>query len=156
MINFQTGKWGRAVIAAALAASLALFSSCGTDQGSASTDNNGNMAGYSDQSAESSAANEKNSSADPIGRLSGKFCIDGNTDAASVVIDEDGRFTAYYASGTAEQSGYVRYEADDSGYHVYVFYTDEGKPYMGFVDSGESRISEFETGNGGYRYVRVG
>ena len=52
-------------------------------------------------------------------------------------------------------SGTVRYEANDAGFHVYVFYTDEGKPYMGFVDRGEPRISEFETGNGGYRYVRV-
>ena len=49
----------------------------------------------------------------------------------------------------------VRARPSLSCFHVYVFYTDEGKPYMGFVDSGEPRISEFETGNGGYRYVRV-
>ena len=101
---------------------------------------------------------EEAASADPLERLSGKFFIDGDAAAASVVIAPDGRFTTYYASGTVEQKGYVRYETDQSGeknYHVYVFYTDEGKPYMGFVDSGESRISEFETGNGGYRYVRV-
>ena len=71
------------------------------------------------------------------------------------MIESDGSFTAYYASGTAEQEGYVRYEAEESGFHVYVFYTEEGKPYMGFVDSGENKISEFETGNGSYKFVRV-
>ena len=39
--------------------------------------------------------------------------------------------------------------------YIFVFYTNEGKPYMGFVDTKENKITEFETGNGSFRYVRV-
>jgi len=91
---------------------------------------------------------------DPFARIAGTFYIDGDTSAAYVTVDEDGSFTAFYASGTVEQHGYIRHEKNDSHY-VFVFYTHEGKPYMGFVDTGEKTISEFETGNGSFRYVRV-
>lgn len=152
-MNYKSyGKRGRALFAAVLTTMLVMLSSCGKDNYSISS--NGNM---NDKSEVSSAASiEYNDSmSDPIERLSGTFYIDGDRSAASVVIESDGSFTAYYASGTAEQEGYVRYEAEESGFHVYVFYTEEGKPYMGFVDSGENIISEFETGNGSYKFVRV-
>lgn len=90
--------------------------------------------------------------ADPIGRLAGRYFVDGDTTAASLVVSADGSFAAYYAGGTLEESGYVRYEAEitEGGVlYVYVFYTDNGNPFMGFIDSGEAVINEFETGNGG-------
>ena len=152
MISLQTNKWGRAAFAAGMTILLLLLSSCGTDE-------TGSSAEFSetkpDISSVNSIDNTDTASLDPIERLSGLFYIDGDRSAASVAIETDGSFTTYYASGTAEQQGSVRYETDASGFHVYVFYTDEGKPYMGFVDSGESKISAFETGNGSYRYVRV-
>ncbi len=144
--------WGRAILIASLASLLIVISSCGSDGEIVSSVSSGQN---SDSTSVSSAADEGTDRSDPIERLAGRYFIDGDNTAASVLINADGSFVAYYASGTAEQQGYVRYEADDSGYNVYVFYTDEGKPYMGFVDSGESRISEFETGNGSYRYARV-
>ena len=152
-MNYKSyGKRWRAAFAAVLTTMLVMLSSCG--KGKYSISSNGNMNDKSEVS--SAASNENNDSmSDPIERLSGTFYIDGDRSAASVVIESDGSFTAYYASGTAEQEGYVRYEAEDSGFHVYVFYTEEGKPYMGFVDSGENKISEFETGNGSYKFVRV-
>ena len=139
-------------MAAGLAFMLIMLSSCGSIKKRAASDSSEAMP---DTSSVNSKDIEDITSLDPIERLSGSFYIDGDKSAASVVIEPDSNFTAYYASGTAEQQGYVRYETDNSGYHVYVFYTNEGKPYMGFVDSGESKISEFETGNGSYRYVRV-
>ena len=98
--------------------------------------------------------NDSITQTDPIARLAGTFYIDGDTSAAYVTVAEDGSFTAFYASGTMEQQGYVKYETNDS-HHVFVFYTNEGKPYMGFVDTKENKITEFETGNGSFRYVRV-
>lgn len=151
-------KWGRglSMAGAAVLGILLCLSSCG----SVSKEGNSSDAAYESAAAVDDHSQEKEgaASSDPIERLSGRYFIDGDATAASVVIEADGSFTAYYASGTVEQKGNVRYETNSAGdnrYHVYVFYTDEGKPYMGFVDSGESRISEFETGNGSYRYVRV-
>ena len=152
MSMLQGTKRRCALLGACLCLAL-LFGSCGRRTDGASSSANGEEAGSIPPTA--SSENTGNVTADPMERLTGTFCIDGDETAASVVINPDRSFTAYYASGTPEQSGTVRYEANDAGFHVYVFYTDEGKPYMGFVDSGEPRISEFETGNGGYRYVRV-
>jgi hypothetical protein len=154
----RTDKWGRGLSMAGAAALCIML--CLSSCGSAAKEEHSPDTGYESAAAvgEQSQVKEDPASSDPIERLSGRYYIDGDAAAASVVIDSDGSFTACYASGTVEQKGYVRYETDHSGensYHVYVFYTDEGKPYMGFVDSGESRISEFETGNGSYRYVRV-
>ena len=115
-MNYKSyGKRGRALFEAVLTTMLVMLSSCGKDNYSISS--NGNM---NDKSEVSSAASiEYNDSmSDPIERLSGTFYIDGDRSAASVVIESDGSFTAYYASGTAEQEGYVRYEAEESGFHL--------------------------------------
>lgn len=151
-------KWGRGTLLLTLCILCLAFCLCAC--GSDATDDSGRTAGNDSSAlpADHSGLAEDNTPSDPIERLSGRYYIDGDKTGSSVEVDADGRFTAYYASGTVEQTGYVRYEADNPGektFYVYVFYTDEGKPYMGFVDSGESRISAFETGNGDYRYVRV-
>ena len=118
-------KWGRAVLAIGLAAFCIMLTSCGTGKVGVSSE----LPDESTDVITAASDGGDNSMSDPIERLSGKFHIDGDVSA--------------------------RYESDESGLNVYVFYTDEGKPYMGFADSGESRISEFETGNGSYRYVRT-
>ena len=150
-------RWGRGLLAAGLASLWIVLGlcSCGSD---GKEDPSSGASQGRETVSENSHTNEDPASSDPIERLSGRFYIDGDTNAACVEILADGSFIAYYASGTEEQKGTVRYETDDTGeksFHVYVFYTEEGRPYMGFVDSGEQRISEFETGNGDYRYVRV-
>lgn len=123
--------------------------------------------GFSVVAQESLQTDEGHSDADneplsrKIGRLAGSWYIDGDTSAAHVDITSNGRFAAYYATGNVEVEGYIRYEDEEieEGYDplsVYMFYTDDGDAYMGFVDSGEKFISEFEVGNGGGpRYVRV-
>ena len=155
-VNRLNQRFPRIALSWILVAALCLLlTACGTDeQKTASSETETNLA-VSSETADPMA----DQSRDPIERLAGIFYIDGDTSAARVVVNGDGRFVAYYASGTEEQRGYVSYERDDStgslNVYVYVFYTDEGKPYMGFVDTGENRISEFETGNGSFRYVRV-
>ena len=134
----------------AVAVLCVALSACGSSGESPSSAESGTPAASSSMTADPSATES-----DPFVRLAGTFYIDGDTSASHVTIGEDGSFTAYYASGTVEQRGIVRYEANESAY-VYVFYTDEGKPYMGFIDTGENQIAEFETGNGSFRYVRVG
>lgn len=154
MIVLKAGKRLRFVTLMAAVVLCILLSACGSDKKAASSEESN---GTPDISSESAGDNSQDHLADPMERLSGRFYIDGDSSAASVVIESDGSFTAYYASGTVEQEGYVKYEADANNpkFYVYVFYTDEGKPYMGFVDSGENKISAFETGNGSYRYARV-
>ncbi len=150
-------RWKAAFIAVMMTALCVLFCSCG--QGSDSADPN--RSGHSDTlpSASQDNAGDPSSSSDPMERLAGTYYIDGEPSAAYVEITTDGSFTAYYASGNVERTGYVRYKEDNSNqsktFYVYVFYTDEGNPYMGFVDSGEARISEFETGNGSVVYKRI-
>ena len=154
LTSIRTGQ-GRALVAAA----AICLSLCACGSGKNALPEQPQNRGQSVNGVSSDAAvTDTGDHSDPIGRLAGKFCIDGDSSASSVVIESDGTFTAYYASGTVEQRGTVRYETDDTSgrsLHVYVFYTDEGKPYMGFVDSGEAPISEFETGNGSNRFVRV-
>ena len=148
----------KALLAAILAIScMMLLFSCGSGNNAVSSDvpsdSNDNMATVHNGTSQNQPVPDN-----PMERLAGRFYIDGDTSAASVVIVADGSFTAYYASGTVEQTGYVRYENDatnNSALNVFVFYTDEGKPYMGFVDSGEAHISEFETGNGSFHYIRA-
>lgn len=154
MIVLKAGKRLRFVTLMAAVVLCILLSACGSDKKAASSEESN---GTPDISSKSAGDNSEDHLADPMERLSGRFYIDGDSSAASVVVKSDGSFTAYYASGTVEREGYVKYEADANNpkFYVYVFYTDEGKPYMGFVDSGENKISAFETGNGSYRYVRV-
>ena len=154
MSYLKKAKWVRAIIFTTL---ILLLSSCGSGEKGASS-GDVSIESSDKQLITSYDGDDESASVDPIERLSGKYYIDGDQTAPRVEITSDGSFTAFYATGTVEQTGYVRYEADNSdygNYFVYVFYTDEGKPYMGFVDSGENKISEFETGNGSYKYVRV-
>ena len=144
----------RAVCGIILAALIFMFCSCGEEPKVSVASSDG--AGPAVSSEEVVSA--KHQHQDPMKRLAGTYYIDGDTTAAYVTVSEDGSFAAFYASGTEELRGTVRYQQDDSdsGLNVYVFYTEEGKPYMGVVDTGENKISGFETGNGSFRYVRVG
>ena len=152
---FSGKKWIVSILAAMILLGI-ILSSCGSDtkqDSSAIPDPSDDISSIARVDEDSKPGHAD----DPIDRLAGVFYIDGDTSASCVEINSDGSFTAYYASGTVEQEGYVKYEADANNpkFYVYVFYTDEGKPYMGFVDSGENKISAFETGNGSYRYARV-
>lgn len=147
-------QWGRgaAVLAACLLLCLVSCGQGGKDTAAASGAENKNGEPVS------SAAVGGVTYADPFGRLAGTYYIDGDTSAAHVTVTADGTFTAYYASGTVEEKGTVRYESgspEAGTLPLFVFYTAEGNPYMGFVDSGEAEIAGFETGNGDWRYVRV-
>lgn len=148
---FSGKKWIVSILAAMILLGI-ILSSCGSDtkqDSSAIPDPSDDISSIAQVDEDSKPGHAD----DPIDRLAGVFYIDGDTSASCVEINSDGSFTAYYASGNVEQTGYVRFEEDNtnqnSKFYVYVFYTDEGNPYMGFVYGGEEHIDQFETGNGG-------
>lgn len=88
--------------------------------------------------------------ADPaLVRLAGHWYIDGDRNAAHLEIREDGRFTAYYSSGAAEQEGYVIHERNEpmaQTDYSYRFYTDDGTLYLQFIDLESDPFDAFEVG----------
>ena len=106
------------------------------------------------QSAVSQAAEEN-----PFARLAGNWCVDGDSGAAHLEITEDGRFTAYYASGAMEAGGYILHERNGDMAQTdysYRFYTDDGKLYFEFMDQETDPVDTFETeGAYGQVFIRI-
>lgn len=89
--------------------------------------------------------------------LAGYWFIDGDPSAASFHITEDGKFTAYYASGTVENNGIVRrvFDSEINNYY-YCMYLESGKLYEAFADDGEKEKTDIYMGNGGFpHYVKL-
>ncbi len=109
----------------------------------------------------SSSAVSSQETVDPaLAKLAGNWYIDGDRDAAHIEITADGRFTAYYASGAVEQTGYLVHERSDDPMaqtdYRYQFYTDDGTPYMAFPDLEMEPFHEFYVDNGySVCYVRI-
>lgn len=85
--------------------------------------------------------------------IDGYWYIDGKIDTAYIHISNDGRYTAYYADGNEENSGYIKYEKEDASNTVnywYNLYSDSGDFYMGFIDDGSSEKTDLYVGNGGF------
>ena len=110
--------------------------------------------------ATSSAVSSQTTVDPALARLAGNWYIDGDRDAAHIEITADGRFTAYYASGAVEQTGYLVHERSDDPMaqtdYRYQFYTDDGTPYMAFPDLEMEPFHEFYVDNGySVCYVRI-
>ena len=83
--------------------------------------------------------------------IDGDWYIDGDVSAAHITISSSGRFTAYYANGNVENTGYVKYEREELEEGIsnwYVLYTDDDNIYLAFIDDGSERKLEFYEGNG--------
>ncbi|MGN0621283.1 MAG: hypothetical protein ACI4I9_05400 [Porcipelethomonas sp.] len=146
------------------AAALAMFtaiSGCGSsDPGIsensiseiAATENTAEQASETEEPSEekeTEAAETETESAD-FSSIDGDWCIDGDYLAAHISISSAGTFTAYYASGNIENTGYIKYEAKENDGFVnywYMLYTDDDEPYMGFIDDGSERKLDFYTVN---------
>ena len=75
--------------------------------------------------------------------ISGYWFIDGDPSTASLHITEDGKFTAYYASGLLENKGYVKRELKtDINNYIYQMYLETGKEYLAFADDGEKEKTD--------------
>lgn len=78
--------------------------------------------------------------------IDGDWYIDGEYDAAHISISSSGNFTAYYANGNIENTGYIKHEAKEKDGVViywYMLYTNDDKPYIGFIDDGSERKLDF-------------
>lgn len=89
--------------------------------------------------------------------IAGYWYIDGDPSAASLHITEDGKFTAYYASGLLENKGYIKRKLDtDINNYIYFMYLENNELYMAFADDGEEYKSDIYIGNGGEpHYVKL-
>lgn len=85
---------------------------------------------------------------DYFGRISGYWYIDGDTSLASLHITADGSFTAFYAYGAAECTGYITCEISDNNEYSYQLYTSDGEPYLTFNDSGNDTVTDIYVING--------
>ena len=78
---------------------------------------------------------------DPFRSIAGEWYLDGDPDTAHLSIQPTGTFTAYYATGNVENTGYIQYETEEIGgmlSHWYLLYTDDGAFYLGFRDDGSA------------------
>lgn len=99
-------------------------------------------------SAESSTEKPAETDSDNFSSIDGYWYIDGEYDAAHIFISSSGTFTAYYANGNIENTGYIKYEEDeDTSKNWYMFYTNDDKLYISFIDDGSERKLDFYTGN---------
>ena len=109
---FSGKKWIVSILAAMILLGI-ILSSCGSDtkqDSSAIPDPSDDISSIARVDEDSKPGHAD----DPIDRLAGVFYIDGDTSASCVEINSDGSFTAYYASGNVEQTGYVRFEEDNT------------------------------------------
>lgn len=110
-------------------------------------------------SASTSAETATASEDDPFRSIAGEWYLDGDPDTAHLSIQPTGTFTAYYATGNVENTGYIQYETEEIGgmlSHWYLLYTDDGAFYLGFRDDGSAYKLELFVGNGADpRYVRL-
>ena len=63
---------------------------------------------------------------DPFRSIAGEWYLDGDPDTAHLSIQSTGTFTAYYATGNVENTGYIQYETEEIGgmlSHWYLLYT---------------------------------
>ena len=74
----------------------------------------------------------------------GVWSIDGAEDAAVIEMDGKGHFTAYYASGAEEYSGYLLYWEEYEGLGRYDLYDTSDNLIMGFYFDSEP---QFHVGN---------
>ena len=90
-----------------------------------------------------------NAAADFTG-IAGYWYIDGDPHTASIHIYADGRFETFYATGSPEDKGQIKYELDeDLNNYYYMFYSDTNGFIMGFADDGEKVKNDIYMGNGG-------
>ena len=93
-------------------------------------------------------------------RIEGDWYVDGSLDAAHLSIDSNGNFSAYYATGSLEQTGLIQCETEKEGDTVtnwYYFYTDDGALYFKFADTQTGILRDFYTdGANPVHYVLVG
>lgn len=161
--------WKKIIILAVSAAMFAVISGCGaTDAGLQKSSISGNLTEESrtEASATESSTEAAETTTEPeiasektepktteaateneeFTSIDGEWYIDGDPDAAHISISSSGRFTAYYAHGGIENTGYVRYERDeidDAVSYWYVLYTDNDEIYMVFIDDGSERKLDF-------------
>lgn len=75
--------------------------------------------------------------------IAGYWFINGDPSTASLHITEDGKFTAYYASGLLENKGYVKRELKtDINNYIYQMYLETGTEYLAFADDGEKEKTD--------------
>ena len=82
--------------------------------------------------------------------IDGDWYIDGDINAAHITINSSGEFTSYYANGSVENTGYVKYEtkeSEDGANNWYVLYTNDGNTYLSFIDDGREEKLDFYVGN---------
>lgn len=87
-----------------------------------------------------------NENESPFARTAGTWRLDGATDTASIEMDGQGGFTAYYASGSVEARGYLDYEDEyGDGFLRYDMYTADGEWFCSFYFDSDT---QFHIGNG--------
>jgi len=89
--------------------------------------------------------------------IAGDWYIDGDPSAASIHIEPDGTFRAYYATGYLECEGSIRYESEiieDTTIYWYMLYSGDGEFFTGFVDDESSVKTDLYAGNGGYPHYQ--
>ena len=132
---------------------MALVSGCGT-KGNVQPKNS-----VPDTIAEESQTESKEPEYSDFSSIEGDWYFDGDISAAHMNITGSGRFTAYYADGNVENTGYVKYEKeeiDGSLCNCFVLYTDGNDRYMDFIDDGSERKLEFYgANNSSVHYVWV-
>ena len=110
-------------------------------------------------SAATSAETATTVEGDAFRSIAGEWYLDGDPDAAHLSIQPTGIFTAYYATGNVENTGYIQYETEDTDgtpSHWYLLYTNDDAFYLGFRDDGSAQKQELFAGNGASpRYVRL-
>ena len=104
-----------------------------------------------------SSAETTSAESEDYSGLAGYWFIDGDPSTASLHITEDGKFTAYYASGLLENKGYIKRKLDtEINNYIYYMYLENDELYMAFADDGEKDKSDIYIGNGGEpHYVKL-
>lgn len=91
--------------------------------------------------------------------IAGDWYFDGDPDAAHISISSKGTFTAYYASGNIENTGYIKYETaegEETETNWYVLYTDDDEYFISFEDDGSyQKLDLYARGNGSPHYVLI-
>ena len=89
--------------------------------------------------------------------LAGYWFIDGDTTLASMYIDKDGNFEAYYASGNTEATGYIQSVFNPTiNNFYYTMYLDNGEVFNTFADDGLAYKTDIYMGTEGTpHFVKV-
>lgn len=153
--------WKKIIILAVSAAMFAVISGCGlTDSGVQEsstaeilvteniTEHTSEQKKATEEATETAEAETETAD---FSSIDGDWYIDGDPDAAHISVSNTGTFTAYYADGSIENTGYVKYERDeidDAVSYWYAFYTDDDELYIIFMDDGTERKLDFYPQNG--------